>query len=46
MKKEKPKLRKLTLNRESLRRLGDDELQPAVGGNVPSSPISKCNTQC
>ncbi|HTQ78646.1 MAG TPA: class I lanthipeptide [Thermoanaerobaculia bacterium] len=46
MKKDKPKLRKLNLNRESLRRLTDGELQPAIGGNVPSSPISKCNTQC
>ena len=46
MKREKPKLRKLNLNRESLRRLSDGELQPAIGGYVPSYPISMCETQC
>ena len=46
MKKENPKVQKLSLNRESLRRLSDGELQPAVGGNTASNPISKCNTQC
>jgi hypothetical protein len=46
VKKEKPKLQKLSLNRESLRRLSDSELQPAIGANVPSYPMSKCNTQC
>lgn len=47
MKKENPKPRKLTLNRESLRRLSDGELQPVNGGDVTASnPISKCWTQC
>ena len=46
MKREKPKPRKLNLNRESLRRLSDGELQPAVGGYLPSIPVSGCVTQC
>jgi hypothetical protein len=46
VKRENPKLRKLNLNRESLRRLSDGELQPAIGGYTPSYPISTCETQC
>ena len=46
MKREKPKLRKLNLNRESLRRLSDRELQSAIGGYVASYPVSTCETQC
>ena len=46
MKREKPKPRKLNLNRESLRRLSDGELQSAIGGYVASYPVSTCETQC
>jgi len=46
VKKEKPKLQKLTLNRESLRRLIDGELQPVIGGYAASYPVSGCETQC
>jgi natural product precursor len=46
VKKENLKLRKLNLNRESMRRLSDGELQPAIGGYVTSYPVSACNTQC
>ena len=46
MKKEKPKFQKLNLNRESLRRLSDGELQPVIGGYAASYPVSGCETQC
>jgi natural product precursor len=46
VKRENPKLRKLNLNRESLRRLSEGELRPAIGGYVASYPISTCETQC
>jgi hypothetical protein len=46
VKRENPKLRKLNLNRESLRRLSDGELQPAIGGYLVSYQISTCETQC
>ena len=47
MKRENPKLPKLSLNRESLRRLSDGELQPAIGGYTATSyPVSACETQC
>jgi hypothetical protein len=48
VKRENPKLKlqKLNLNRESLRRLSDRELQPALGGFVASYPVSTCETQC
>jgi hypothetical protein len=46
VKKEKPKLPKLSLNRESLRRLSNGELQPAIGGYIASYPVSTCETQC
>jgi len=38
VKSENPKLQKLNLNRESLRRLSDGELKPAIGGYVESYP--------
>ena len=46
MKRENPKLSKLNLNRETLSRLSDGELQPAIGGYVASYPVSACETQC
>jgi hypothetical protein len=46
VKRENLKLRKLNLNRESLRRLSDGELQPAIGGYIASYPVSTCETQC
>ena len=46
VKRENPKLRKLNLNRESLRRLSDGELRPAIGGYIASYPVSTCETQC
>ena len=46
MKRENPKLRKLNINRESLSRLSDGQLQPAIAGYIPSYPVSACEKQC